>query len=96
MASGPLGITYTIPPGVEPLGVYEAAGGIDVFEASGPYLLEDGKTLATPLPVFDAGGPVFQDSDGNARSSLAVTGLTQIAGITWDSNQTWDNSTYWS
>lgn len=72
----PLGVTFIVPDGQEATGVYEDPNGIEVFEADEPYLLEDGVSLQSPLLVFDAGGPTFQDSMGNAQKALAVTGLT--------------------
>lgn len=56
----------------DPTGIYEAEGGVEIFVTDEPYLLSDGKTLQPPLYVFDAGGPVFIDSMGNAQKSLAV------------------------
>lgn len=72
----PLGITYSIPDGQEATGVYEDPDGIEVFETSIPYTLSDGVSLQPPLPVFDAGGPVFQDALGNAQIAQAVKGLS--------------------
>ena len=77
MPKQPLGVTFTVPAGQEATGVYEAGGGVDVFEADDPYILEDGQTLMPPLPVFDAGGPVFTDSMGNTQAALAVSGLPE-------------------
>ncbi len=97
MAKTPLGITYTATDGQSSTGVYESESGIETFETDVPYLLSDDNSLASPLPVFDAGGPTFLDSMGNVQSALAVKGMTPpILGITWDSGQTWDNGTYWS
>lgn len=53
-------------------GVYETEGGITVHVTDNPYLLEDGKSLQPPLLVFDAGGPVYMDTMGNAQAALAV------------------------
>lgn len=72
----PLGITLIVPAGQEATGVYEGAAGVEVFTTDTPYLLSDGKSLSSPLPVFDAGGPTFTDSMGNAQRALAVSGLT--------------------
>ena len=98
MARQSLGITYTVPAGQEPKGIYEDPNGILSHVVEGPYLLDDERTLATPLPVFDVGGPTYQDADGNLQKSLAVSGegVVPPAGITWDNNTTWDNGTYWS
>lgn len=78
-------------------GVYESPSGIEVFDTDAPYLLSDGKSLASALPVVVVDGPVYTDAMGNAQTALAVTGLVPPPppGITWDGGQTWDNSTYW-
>lgn len=65
-------------------GVYESPIGIEVFETDDPYLLSDGKSLASPLPVVVVDGPVFTDAMGNAQAALAVRGLTP-GGVTIDS-----------
>ena len=97
MPVDPLGVTLTVPAGQSAIGVYEDAAGVQVFETDEPYLLSDGRSLEAPLPIFDAGGSVFQDSMGNAQTALAVTGLGPAPqGITWDASATWDNGTYWS
>jgi hypothetical protein len=72
----PLGVTLIVPNGQEATGVYEDENGVAVFETDIPYLLDDDVSLQPPLPIFDAGGPVFQDSMGNTQKALAVTGLT--------------------
>lgn len=71
----PLGITFTVPDGQEATGVYEAENGTVVFETDAPYLLEDGRSLQSPLPVKIVSGPTFTDSMGSAQSALAVSGL---------------------
>lgn len=77
MPKEPLGITFVVPAGQEATGVYEDPDGVDVFETDTPYLLSDGVTLMSSLPVFDAGGPVFIDSMGNAQWALGVSGLPE-------------------
>lgn len=97
MPVDPLGVTLSVTAGQQAIGVYEDSAGIPAFETAAPYLLSDGQSLESPLPVFDAGGPAFQDSMGNAQSAMAVTGLGPAPqGITWDASATWDNGTYWS
>ncbi len=97
MPVDPLGVTLTVPAGQAAIGVYEDAAGIPVFETDAPYLLSDGRSLEAPMPVFDAGGPVFQDAMGNAQSALVVNGLGALPqGITWDASTTWDDGIYWS
>lgn len=93
-----LGVTLNVPDHVEPLGVYEAADGIEVFETDTPYLLSDGRSLARPLPIKVVLEKTFIDSLGNLQKALGVKGLTPPppAGVTWDSGQTWDGVTFWS
>lgn len=96
----PLGITYVVPDGQSPTGIYDSESGIEAFESDAPYMAGGSDALTSPLPVFDAGGPVFQDAMGNAYQALPVKGVTPPEpdpdGITWDNNTTWDNGTYWS
>lgn len=68
-----MGITFTVPAGVDPVPVYEAEGGIEVFETDDPYLLSDTKTLRAPVPVVDAEGPVWTDAAGNLQDALAIS-----------------------
>lgn len=75
MPKQPLGITFTVPDGQEATGVYEATGGVEVFQTDGPYTLSDGASLQPPLPVKIVSEPIFTDSMGNAQSALAVSGL---------------------
>lgn len=72
MPKEPLGITFVAPAGQDATGVYEVEGGVEVFETDTPYLLSDGVSLMPPLPIFDAGGPVFIDSMGNVQRALGV------------------------
>lgn len=67
-----LGITLIVPAGHEATGIYESADGIDAFLTDEPYLTSDGAQLQPPLPVFDAGGPMFRDSTGGMQTALAV------------------------
>lgn len=97
MAKTPLGITFVARDGQSSTGVYEAEGGIETFETDEPYVVHGTPYLTDPLPVFDAGGPVFQDAMGNAYQALPIRGVTPpVDGITWDNDTTWDNGTYWS
>lgn len=97
MAKQPLGVTFVEPGTRGALGVYEAPGGIEITEQSGPYLLADGRTLATPLTVFTVTGTTFVDADGDLHQAVPVIGASApIDGVMWDANTTWDNSTYWS
>lgn len=75
MAKERIGITFDVPGDADPIGVYEAEGGAEVFETDEPYLLSDGTSLMPPLPAVLADGPIFTDKMGNAQTALAVTGL---------------------
>ncbi len=99
MAKQPLGVTFVDPATRGALGVYEAPNGIEIIEQSGPYLLDDGRTLVTPVEVFAVTGTTFVDADGDLHQAVPVIGASETppdGGITWDANTTWDNSTYWS
>lgn len=72
-----LGVTLTVPAGQEAIGVYDAAGGVPVSIEDDPYLLSDGRSLVSPLPVKVVEGAVYTDSLGNAQTALAVTGLPE-------------------
>ena len=74
----PIALTLTVPAGQSATGVYEDENGVEAYYTDGPYLAANG--LQSPMPVFDAGGPVFQDSMGRAQKSLAVN--SGIAPIT--------------
>lgn len=76
MAKTPLGITFVARDGQAATGVYESAGGIETFETDEPYVVHGTHYLADPLPVFDAGGPVFQDAMGSAYQALPIRGVT--------------------
>lgn len=65
------------------------------MDVTAPYLINGVNMLESPLPVFDAGGPIYFDSMGNARQALAIKGAA-LAGLTWDGGTTWDDGTYWS
>lgn len=67
-----LRVTYTVPPGQEPVPVYEAEGGMPVTVGDDPYVLSDGTSLMAPLPVVDAGGPTWTASDGSLQAALPV------------------------
>lgn len=94
----PLGITYVVPDGQSPTGIYDSESGIEAFETDVPYLAGGSGSLTSPMPVFNAGGPVFQDAMGNAHQALPIKGVTppDPDGITWDNNTLWDGGTFWS
>jgi len=99
MAKTLLGITFVARDGQAATGVYESAGGIETFETDEPYAVHGTHYLADPLPVFDAGGPVFQDAMGNTYQALPIKSVMPPGpdpeGVMWDNGTTWDNSTYW-
>lgn len=80
----PIGITTQPVAGQDSVPVYQSDKGVPTFPADAPYLLSDGKSLESPMPVIDAGGPVWIDAGGNAVDALAVTtvpsGNTLIPG----------------
>lgn len=81
MAKQPLGITV----GEGGTGVYEHEAGIETFETDGPYLLNDGVSLASPLPVHFVDGPVFFDSHGNPQAAIPVRATAlPVNGVTVD------------
>lgn len=67
-----LGITYVVPEGADPQGVYEQDGGVLTFEINEPYLLDDDESLMDPMPVFDAGAPTFLSKDGKLMASIPI------------------------
>lgn len=69
----PIGITFTGPDQADPVPVFEAEGGVGAVERDGPYLLSDGKSLLDPIPVVDAGGPIWRDRAGNLVDALAIS-----------------------
>lgn len=95
-----IGVTLSVPDGVDPVGVYEADNGLVTFESNAPYTLSDGVTIQHPVPIFYPVSTAYKDSAGNLLQALAVSGVTppepEPDGIMWDDNTTWDNQTYWS
>lgn len=71
MAKEPLGVT--IVEDDTAVGVYEAEGGLEAFEADGPYLMSDGKSLQSPVPVQIVDGDVYADAMGNACAAIPIT-----------------------
>lgn len=81
MARQPLGITFSAVPGKTTVGVYEDEAGVGVFETDDPYLLEDGVSLESPVPVFLADGSIYQDGNGDAQRAMGVSGLSPAPPI---------------
>lgn len=54
------------------VGAYEAASGLEAFEADGPYLMADDISLQEPVPVQIVDGPVYVDALGNACDAIPV------------------------
>lgn len=69
----PIGITLIPVEGQQSVPVYQDDKGIETFPSDSPYFLKDGKSLEAPMPILDAGGPVWLDASGNAVSSLPVS-----------------------
>lgn len=55
------------------VGAYEVEDGLEAFEADGPYLMADGKSLQAPVPVQIVDGPVYADAMGNACAAIPIT-----------------------
>lgn len=72
----PIGVTLIVPAGQSAMPVYVDPNGIETFETDDSYLLSDGKSLESPLPVVDAGGPKWTDNLGNAVDAVGVTTIT--------------------
>lgn len=68
-----IGLTMNVSDGESAIPVYQDASGIETIASSDPYFLSDGKSLVSPVPVIDAGNPVWFDADGNPVSAMAVT-----------------------
>lgn len=98
MSKQPLGVTLKSISGLNPIGVYEAPGGVSVFETDSAYVLHGGLSVQAPVPVFVSSEPVFVDAAGCLQSCVPVSGLTTppVDGVTWDANTTWDSGTFWS
>lgn len=64
--------------GQAPLPVYQDDAGVPTFPTDSPYLLSDGRSQQGPLPVVDAGGPVWVDSLGNPMDALPVSGIGPV------------------
>ena len=70
-----IGVTFQVPQATGAQPVYEAQGGLDVFETDSPYLLSGGKTLMKPMSIVRSDGPIWFDADGNAWDAMPVSGL---------------------
>lgn len=71
----PIGVTAIVPQGESPVPVYEDVNGIATFETDYPYLMTGGLSLASPLPVVDAGGAVWINDLGDPVDAMAVTNV---------------------
>lgn len=70
-----IGVTLTVRDGQAPVPVYQDSAGVATFSTDDPYFLSDGKSLMPPVPVVDAGGTVWFDTDGNPVAAIPVTAI---------------------
>lgn len=73
--SEPIAVTYDVPDNVDPLPVYLAPGGREVYFTDHPVLLSDGVSLMQPIPVVDAGGAVWIDRVGKPQDAVPIVSL---------------------
>lgn len=62
--------------------MYRTESGASAFEIDEPYLLSDGVSLQSPVPVYDAGAPVGVDALGRPVDALPVN-LPAPAVVAW-------------
>lgn len=62
--------------------MYRTESGASAFEIDEPYLLSDGISLQSPVPVYDAGAPVGVDASGRPVLSWLVN-LPAPVSILW-------------
>lgn len=65
-------VTLTVPDDVDGVGYIADENGIVATVQDGPYLLSDGRSLVSPMPVFDAGGSSYLDSLGHRKASIPL------------------------
>lgn len=78
----PIGITLIVPDGQDAMPVYQDEAGIVTAAKDEPYLLSDGLSLLSPVPVVDAGGPIWLKADGSPVQAVAVTEMPSGDGPT--------------
>lgn len=78
MPTDAIGLTLIVVDGEAAIPVYESDTGLETFATDDPYLLSDGESLLAPIPVFDAGGPVYVDAQGNAADAMPVTYIAPV------------------
>lgn len=78
----PIGVTAIVPDGQAAIPVYQNASGLSTKAEDEPYLLSDRISLESPIPVFDAGAPIWISEDGSPVDALAVSDLPSGDGPT--------------
>jgi hypothetical protein len=77
-----VGVTNIIPDGQSPVPVFLDPKGLETFAADEPYLLGDGTSLESPVPVVDARGPIYISDSGNPVSAIPITNMPSGDGPT--------------
>lgn len=73
MAVDPLGVIIENGPENGAQAAYHDPNGIPSESKPGAYLLADGRSLQSPVPVYDAGGSIGVDSAGRPVDAWPIT-----------------------
>lgn len=85
-----IGVTTTVAAGQDAIGIYpDDAAFIETFPAAGPYLLSDGFSLESPLPVFVSDTPAYRDSAGTLPDAIRVRGISSPASVYGENLRGW-------
>lgn len=85
-----IGVTTTVAAGQDAIGIYpDDAAFIETFPAAGPYLLSDGFSLESPLPVFVSDTPAYRDSAGTLLDAIRVRGISSPASVYGENLRGW-------
>lgn len=77
-----IGLTIVATSAEAAMPIYRTASGASAFEIDEPYLLSDGQSLQSPVPVYDAGAPVGVDALGRPVDAFPVN-LAAPVVVTW-------------
>lgn len=77
----PIGLTAIVNSSEDPIAVYLDSSGLPTFETDAPYALTNGKSLESPIPAVDAGGPVWYDWAGHAVDAVPVTAVPNAVNL---------------
>ena len=77
-----IGVTIVANSAAGAVPMYRTESGASAFEIDEPYLLSDGVSLQSPVPVYDAGAPVGVDASGCPVQSWLVN-LPAPVSIVW-------------